>query len=69
MAEQIRYDHYLHGGDYNPELWLVRPDFLKKDIDYFKQKRRFDIDPVSAGEFNIRFAKMNNGNDISKVYA
>ena len=42
---------------------------LHKDMDYFKQKRMFDIDPVSAGEFNIRFAKMNNGNDISKVYA
>ena len=22
MAEQIRYGHYLHGGDYNPEQWL-----------------------------------------------
>lgn len=42
---------------------------LDKDMDYFKQKRMFDIDPVSAGEFNIRFAKMNNGNDFSKVYA
>lgn len=30
MAEQIRYDHYLHGGDYNPEQWLDRPDILKK---------------------------------------
>ncbi len=42
---------------------------LDKDMDYFMQKRMFDIDPVSAGEFNIRFAKMNNGNDFSKVYA
>ena len=30
MAEQIRYDHYLHGGDYNPERGLDRPDILKK---------------------------------------
>ena len=37
MAEQIRYDHYLHGGDYNPEQWLDRPDILKKDIEYFKK--------------------------------
>ena len=22
MAKQIRYDHFLHGGDYNPEQWL-----------------------------------------------
>ena len=35
MAEQIRYGHYLHGGDYNPEQWLDRPDILKKDIEYF----------------------------------
>ena len=33
MAEQIRYSHYLHGGDYNPEQWLDRPDILKKDIE------------------------------------
>ena len=33
MAEQIRYDHYLHGGDYNPEQWLDRPDIRKKDIE------------------------------------
>lgn len=30
MAKQIRYDHFLHGGDYNPEQWLDRPDILKK---------------------------------------
>ncbi len=42
---------------------------LDKDMDYFKQKRLFDIDPVSAGEFNIRFAKMNENGEIPKVYA
>ena len=22
----------LHGGDYNPEQWLDRPDILEKDV-------------------------------------
>ena len=42
---------------------------LDKNMDYFKDKRLFDIDPVSAGEFNIRFANINKGDEISKVYA
>ena len=37
MAKQIKYGHYLHGGDYNPEQWLDRPDILQKDIEYFKK--------------------------------
>ena len=32
----FRTDKLLHGGDYNPEQWLDRPDILKKDIEYFK---------------------------------
>lgn len=46
MAKQIRYDHFLHGGDYNPEQWLDRPDILKKDIEYFKKAH---INTVSMG--------------------
>ncbi len=23
---------FLHGGDYNPEQWLDRPDILEEDI-------------------------------------
>lgn len=42
---------------------------LDKDIEYFKQKRLFDINPVTAGEFNIKFARMNDQSEISKVYA
>ena len=36
MARKIEYGRMLHGGDYNPEQWLDRPDILKKDIEYFK---------------------------------
>ena len=29
----FRTDKLLHGGDYNPEQWLNRPDILEKDLD------------------------------------
>lgn len=28
---------FIHGGDYNPEQWLDRPDILKKDIEMMKE--------------------------------
>ena len=28
---------FLHGGDYNPEQWLDRPDILKEDIKMMKK--------------------------------
>ena len=39
MGRQIKYGHLLHGGDYNPEQWLDRPDILEKDIEYFKKAK------------------------------
>ena len=29
----------LHGGDYNPEQWLDRPDILAQDIELMKKAR------------------------------
>ena len=49
MAKQIKYGRYLHGGDYNPEQWLDRPDILRKDIEYFKKAH---INTVSVGIFS-----------------
>ena len=49
MAEQIKYGHFLHGGDYNPEQWLDRPDILEQDIEYFKKAH---INTVSVGIFS-----------------
>ena len=46
MAKQMKYGRYLHGGDYNPEQWLDRPDILQKDIEYFKKAH---INTVSVG--------------------
>ena len=30
----------LHGGDYNPEQWLDRPDILAQDIALRSEERR-----------------------------
>ncbi len=49
MAKQIRYDHFLHGGDYNPEQWLKRPDILEKDIDMLEES---GCNVVSLGIFS-----------------
>jgi beta-galactosidase len=32
-----KHDSFLHGGDYNPEQWLDRPDILEKDIEMLKE--------------------------------
>ncbi len=32
-----RMNAIIHGGDYNPEQWLDRPDILQKDIEYMKE--------------------------------
>lgn len=29
----------LHGGDYNPDQWLDRPDILEKDVELMKKSR------------------------------
>ena len=49
MGKQIKYGRFLHGGDYNPEQWLDRPDILQKDIEYFKKAH---INTVSVGIFS-----------------
>lgn len=40
---------FLHGGDYNPEQWLDRPDILACDIE---QMKRAHINVVSLGIFS-----------------
>lgn len=38
----------LHGGDYNPDQWLDRPDILEKDIELMKKAH---VNSVSLGIF------------------
>lgn len=42
-------DRLLHGGDYNPEQWLDKPDILAMDIEYFKKA---GINTVTLGVFS-----------------
>lgn len=46
--ETLLNNQMLHGGDYNPDQWLDRPDILKKDIELMKQAH---INCVSVGIF------------------
>ena len=38
----------LHGGDYNPDQWLDRPDILEKDVELMKKA---GINSASLGIF------------------
>ena len=42
-------DKLLHGGDYNPEQWLKRPDILEKDVEMLKKS---GCNVVSLGMFS-----------------
>ena len=39
----------MHGGDYNPDQWLDRPDVLKKDIELMKEA---GINEATIGVFS-----------------
>lgn len=39
----------LHGGDYNPDQWLDRPDILEKDLAYMKEAK---VNVVTLGVFS-----------------
>lgn len=39
----------IHGGDYNPEQWIDRPDILAKDIEYMKEA---GINEATLGVFS-----------------
>ena len=45
---------FLHGGDYNPEQWLDRPDILEEDIRMMK-KAGSQRTPQVYGLFLILF--------------
>ena len=45
----FRTDKLLHGGDYNPEQWLKRPDILEKDIEMLSES---GCNVVSLGIFS-----------------
>lgn len=46
---ELRFPHFLHGADYNPDQWLDRPDILAKDIELMKEAK---VNCVSLGIFS-----------------
>ena len=42
------FDKLLHGGDYNPEQWLDRPDILAKDVELMEKAH---VNVVTLGVF------------------
>ena len=46
---EFKTDMLLHGGDYNPEQWLKRPDILEKDIEMLSES---GCNVVSLGIFS-----------------
>ena len=36
MMNKFFDQHFMHGGDYNPDQWLDYPEILKNDLDYTK---------------------------------
>ncbi len=58
MKKQVNFGQLLHGGDYNPEQWLDRPDILKKDIEYFKMAH---VNVVSVGIFSWSMLEPEEG--------
>ncbi len=48
MEWKILNEQMLHGGDYNPDQWLDRPDILAKDIELMKQAH---VNAASVGIF------------------
>lgn len=49
---------FLHGGDYNPDQWLDRPDILEKDIELMKEA---GINCVTLGVFAWATYEPNEG--------
>lgn len=49
---------FLHGGDYNPEQWIDRPDILEEDI---RQMKRAGINEVSLGIFSWAVTEPKEG--------
>lgn len=53
-----RYPAFLHGGDYNPDQWLDRPDILERDVELM---RAAHVNAVSVGIFSWALLEPEEG--------
>lgn len=56
--ENRYFNHFIHGGDYNPEQWLYDPSILETDIEYFKKAH---INEASLGIFSWAMLEPEEG--------
>lgn len=49
MSFTPKFPAFLHGGDYNPDQWLDRPDILDRDVELMQQAH---VNCVSVGIFS-----------------
>ena len=49
-APTPRFPEFLHGGDYNPDQWLDRPDILDRDVELMHKAH---VNCVSIGIFSL----------------
>lgn len=54
----MQYHKFLHGGDYNPEQWLTKPEILEKDIQYLKMA---NCNEVTLGVFSWSLLEPKEG--------
>ncbi len=58
MSLSPRFPLFLHGGDYNPDQWLDRPDVLKEDIELMHKAH---VNAVSVGIFSWTLMEPEEG--------
>ena len=59
MGTHMTGGRLLHGGDYNPEQWLERPEILEEDIILMKEA---GINCVTLGVFSWSMLEPEEGN-------
>ena len=53
-----RFPMFLHGGDYNPDQWLDRPDILERDVEMMQKAH---VNCVSVGIFSWALLEPEEG--------
>lgn len=56
------FPHFLHGGDYNPDQWLDRPDILERDVQLMQEAH---VNAVSVGIFSLTLMEPEEGGTSS----
>ena len=62
MSFTPRFPHFLHGGDYNPDQWLDRPDILERDVQLMQEAH---VNAVSVGIFSLTLMEPEEGGTSS----